>query len=122
MGNVVKRVLLWDYPRASWQYDLIVAVILLFIFGIPRAWFHDQPRIPQSHEVALLPSANGASVFWLEPELLADVAENAPDRARVARVAGILKVKTGREQKVTRVDPVYNSDHELTGYMAVAKP
>ena len=29
------RFLLWDYPRASWQYDIIVAIILAFIFLTP---------------------------------------------------------------------------------------
>ncbi len=122
MWKHLKRVILWDYPRASWQYDIMVAVIVVFIFATPRSWFHDQPRIPQSHEVALLPSPKGTSVFWLEPELVATIPANAPEAIRNAQVAEILKSKTGREQSVTRVDAVYNSEHELTGYMAVAKP
>ena len=122
MLSGVKRVLLWDYPRASWQYDIMVAVILAFVFATPRSWFHDQPRIPQSHEVALLPSPKGTRVFWLEPELLASLAHDAPDRQLYARVTEILKNKTGHDQSLLRVDRVYNSEHELTGYMAAAKP
>ena len=30
---MLKRFILWDVPRASWQYDVIVAVILA-ILGI----------------------------------------------------------------------------------------
>jgi hypothetical protein len=26
------RFLFWDYPRASWQYDVMVALILAFFF------------------------------------------------------------------------------------------
>ena len=33
---MLKRFILWDFPRASWQYDVIVAVILAFIFLTPR--------------------------------------------------------------------------------------
>ena len=120
--NAVRRVILWDYPRASWQYDIMVAVVVAFIFLTPRDWFHDQARIPQSHEVALLPSARGSSVFWLEPEFIAGIPADLPQRKRLERVGDLLKSKTGREQAVTRLDPVYNSEHELTGYMAVAKP
>jgi hypothetical protein len=120
--NGLKRVILWDFPRASWQYDIMVAAIILFVFATPRSWFHDQPRIPQSHEVALLPSPKGTSVFWLEPELISSLPHDAPDSVLYARVNEILKSKTGHEQSLIRVDRVYNSEHELTGYMAAAKP
>src|SRR5438309_1891400 len=45
---MLKRFILWDFPRASWQYDLIVALILAFIFLTPRDLFRDQPRIPHA--------------------------------------------------------------------------
>src|SRR5262245_11323860 len=32
---MIKRLLLWDFARASWQYDLIVLAILAFIFLTP---------------------------------------------------------------------------------------
>ena len=41
-----KRFILWDYARASWQYDVMVGIILAFIFLTPRDWFRDQPRVP----------------------------------------------------------------------------
>ena len=46
MTGGLKRFILWDYPRASWQYDVMVGVILAFIFLTPRSWFRDQPRTP----------------------------------------------------------------------------
>jgi hypothetical protein len=119
MWNGLKRIILWDYPRASWQYDIIVAAIVAFVFLAPRDWFRDQPRVPESHEVALL---HGNSVLWIEPQLLASVPPDAPDSVRIARLSEILKKKTGRKQEITRLDAVYDSEHELTGYMAVAKP
>ena len=39
---MLKRFILWDYPRASWQYDVMVGIILAFIFLTPREWFRDQ--------------------------------------------------------------------------------
>ena len=32
--NGLKRFVLWDYARATWQYDVMVAIILAFIFLI----------------------------------------------------------------------------------------
>ena len=36
---MLKRFIFWDYPRASRPYDLIVGVILAFIFLTPQSWF-----------------------------------------------------------------------------------
>ena len=40
----MKRFLLWDFPRGVWQYDVMVALILAFIFLTPREIFRDYPR------------------------------------------------------------------------------
>ena len=37
----MKRFLLWDYPRASWQYDVMVIAILAFIWLTPPDWLRD---------------------------------------------------------------------------------
>ncbi len=122
MWSPLRRVILWDFPRASWQYDIMVAAIVAFIFLTPREWFHDQPKAPHSHEVALLPSQRGMSVFWLAPALISQVPDSASEAERLAKVSAILKTETGKSQSVTRLDPIYNAERELTGYMAVAKP
>jgi hypothetical protein len=42
---VISRAIFWSYERGSWQYDIIVAVILAFIFLTPASWFHDRPHL-----------------------------------------------------------------------------
>lgn len=37
--SMLGRVLFWRYPRGGWQYDLLCAVILVFIFMTPRSVF-----------------------------------------------------------------------------------
>lgn len=109
----LKRVLLWDFPRASWQYDVIVGVILLFIFLTPRGWFRDQPRTPQSSAISLLPGS-----YWLEPALLSDVAEDQ----QKARAASILQARYKKRQTVTQLQPIYNSERELQGFIVFTRP
>ena len=43
-GAILKRTLFWSYERGTWQYDVAVAVILIFVF-LPRGWFHDEPVV-----------------------------------------------------------------------------
>ncbi len=109
---------MWDYRRASWQYDVMVALILIFLFATPRAWFRDQPKVPHVAEVASLPAGKGGQVFWIEAALVKPDTESG----RLAEVAAVLKNRTGKEQTVTRVEPVYDSEKELKGYMAFARP
>lgn len=116
---MLKRFILWDYPRASWQYDVMVGIILAFIFLTPREWFRDQPRIPQASSIAMLPSDHGSSVYWVDPQLLEDVAEGE----RIPRVTGILRDRTGNKRlEISRVQPVPDSEGEVLGYMAFARP
>ncbi len=114
----LRRFVLWDYTRATWQYDVMVAIILAFIFLTPRGWFRDQPRIPRASSVARLPANHGADVFWIEPQLL----EGVPEAQKPGRSKEILGVYTGKALNVVRLEAIYNSEEELTGYMVFARP
>ena len=115
---MLKRFILWDYPRASWPYDVMVGIILAFVFLTPRAWFRDQPRIPTVSSIALLPSEKGNSVFFVNSELLTGVS----DQERSAKLTEILQARTAnRRLVVIRVEPVLDSEGELEGYMAFAR-
>ena len=86
----------------------MVALILIFLFATPREWFRDQPKVPHVAEV----------VFWIESALVTPIPENA----RLTELSAVLKTRTGKNQTVTRIEPVYDSEKELKGYMAFAKP
>lgn len=114
----VKRFILWDFSRGSWQYDVMVAVILAFIFLTPRGWFRDQARIFSASNIAMLPAEAGNNVFWIEPELLA----KTPEPQRLSRISDMLKSRTGKNQVVMRVETVFDSDKDVKGYMAFTRP
>jgi hypothetical protein len=48
-GRFFVRSIFWTYERGSWQYDIICAVILAFIFLTPASWFHDRPTLGLTH-------------------------------------------------------------------------
>jgi hypothetical protein len=45
LGTILKRTFLWSYERGTWQYDVAVVVILIFVLLTPRSWFHDLPQV-----------------------------------------------------------------------------
>ncbi len=61
-GQTLKGYFWWTYPRGSVHYDVMVTVILAFIFITPL-WvsFRDKPtlRPPHQTEVVVQPEGNG---------------------------------------------------------------
>lgn len=47
LGRKLASFIWWSYPRGSLEYDIMVGVILAFIFLAPKTCFHHKP--PQAH-------------------------------------------------------------------------
>jgi len=113
--NVLKRVIFWDFPRASWQYDVIVVVILAFIFLTPRELFRDQPK-PRS--IVMVPNDSpGMADFYLEPKLLIEAREDE----RFQKAATLLETRDGKKFQLYRLTPLYGPENDLKGFMAHTK-
>jgi len=111
-GSIGKRLVFWDFPRASWQYDLVVALILLFLFATPRDWFHDQPK---ASSIVLMSSAHGANRVFIATDLL----EATPEQQRTARAERLIRDRTGKTWHVVRVEPIRDeAEQEIKGFIA----
>ena len=111
-SSVGKRLLFWEFQRASWQYDVVVALILLFIFAVPREWFHDQPK---AASVVLLSSVRGANRVFISADLLSNVAEGK----RAQQATDLIRHRTGKAWRVDRVEPIKDdADGDTKGYIA----
>ena len=116
----IKRVLLWDYARATWQYDVMVLAIVVFVFFTPRTFFRDRPRVPYSSQVAVLPASDGRNMFWINPELMNELPGNLSEARRLQKISDRLSERTGKKQVITHIEPIFDSEQEIKGYMAVA--
>ena len=68
IGQILSRTFFWSYERGTWQYDVAVVLILIFVLLTPRAWFRDQP-----FGIAVLtPAADGIARITLfgDPSLV----------------------------------------------------
>lgn len=110
----MRSLLFWEFPRASWQYDIVVVLILAFIFFTPREIFRDYPRAAQ---VVQVPTENGAQVFWIEPTLLPS--ESSLHKQTAEK---LIRSRTGKAIQVHRVEPMTNAEQDVMGYMAYARP
>ena len=42
---MLKDIILWKYERASWQWDVLCLLILVFIFLTPKPWFEKREKL-----------------------------------------------------------------------------
>jgi hypothetical protein len=107
-----RRLIFWDFPRGSWQYDLVVALILIFIFATPREIFRDQPK---ASSVVLLSSEHGFGRVFIEADLL----RNLDEASRIEKSQELIRQRTGKQSKVARVEPILDStESEIKGFIA----
>ena len=74
LGQIFSRTFFWSYERGTWQYDLAVILILVFVLLTPRVWFRDQPQvgIPAAPGQVLLVSQDGKQeVYRVDARILA---------------------------------------------------
>jgi len=111
-----RRLVFWDFARASWQYDVVVALILLFVFATPRDWFHDQPK---ASSIILMSSLHGSNRIFIATELLSDV----PDTERAHAAASLIRQRTGKSWHVVRIEPIRDeAEQEIKGFIAYTAP
>ena len=107
---MLTRFVLWDFKRGSWQYDVMCALILGFVFWTPRDLFHDQPR---PANVQMLPGDS----FWIAPELL----DGVPSQDLIPRASALVNSRFKTRPTITRVEQILDEEKDVKGYMAYAR-
>lgn len=110
----MRRWIFWEFSRGSWQYDVIVAILLAFIFLTPREWFRDQPR---ASSVSMVPAADGTRVFYIDPLSLSSVA----DAQRQQEASRLIRAEYKERWEIVRLETLYDAENEVKGFLAYAK-
>jgi hypothetical protein len=71
--RTIRGYILWSYERGSLHYDVMVTLILLFVFVSPY-WinFKDKPieRVPHQTGVVIQPDGKGGFIYQIEASAL----------------------------------------------------
>jgi hypothetical protein len=102
--RTIRDYILWSYERGTIQYDVMVTLILLFVFLSP-VWinFKDKPveRNPHSAGVTINSDGNGGLIYQIE-----GAAVTAQDDVAVrGELLKIIEPISG-EVNITKVEPV----------------
>ena len=86
--RTIRDFILWSYERGTLQYDVMVTLILLFVFFSPY-WinFHDKPveRNPHPSGVVVTPEIGGGFIYQIEGAAISS-ADDATVRQQLLRI------------------------------------
>jgi hypothetical protein len=118
----IRRSVFWSYERGSWQYDIIVAAILAFIFLTPRSWFQRDPNLGMvdlRHVQGVVEIAHNKAqhTYVVDARLVQSRAPLQPAEA----AHQILQERLGRPYHVVSVEPVRDQDGVTLSYKVVVE-
>jgi hypothetical protein len=104
--KLLKSYLFWTYQRGTFHYDVMVTLILLFLFVSPRFInFHDRPEEPTSrgHGVLVHAGPDGRFTFEVGTDQVPETAKDDKLRAEleesIGPVAGRVSIERWQAQK-----------------------
>jgi hypothetical protein len=105
----------------TWQYDVMVALIVAFVLLTPRHWFHDQPRPVVSIQLISQDFGSRTSTYRLDPNALAKARRAGsvtPEMQRRAHdmLSNSVSSLKGSSFQVVRVDPKLANDGSVAYY------
>jgi hypothetical protein len=117
------RAVFWSYERGSWQYDIICAVILAFIFLTPRTWFRDRPTLELTdlrHRQGVIEIGHNGEEwrYLVDARLVESMGPLKPEDA----VLSILESRLNRSLTLKSLEPVRNKNGVVLGFTAVVSP
>ena len=112
--KTIRGYIWWTYPRGSLHYDVMVTLILLFIFLSPR-WinFNDKPAERTPHQTGVVVIPDGQSGFIYRIEASAVKAQSEADMPE--EFLHVIEPIAG-EAQVTRYEPVLDTSGRTIAY------
>jgi hypothetical protein len=120
--TILARTFFWSYERGTWQYDLAVILILVFVLGTPPRWFHDEPQVGMpttSGQVALVAGSDRAErqTYRVDARVLAPP-EQTPalqNDLHNALKRALPDLRNGRFS-ITKIEAVRDEDGTVIAY------
>jgi hypothetical protein len=111
--RTVKKLFFWGYARNTWQYDVLCALILAFIFLTPHGWF-DSGLPLKSNTISGEPAAGSGHQRPFASKVILAVADNAQAQMAQDDLKNHLRTVTGRaDLEVLGVEPKRDSSGKI---------
>ncbi|MGC1905925.1 MAG: hypothetical protein WA715_19050 [Candidatus Acidiferrum sp.] len=120
--TILARTFFWSYERGTWQYDLAVIVILIFVLATPPRWFHDEPQVGLPSNAAQVELVAGTEkdsqqTYRIDARVLAPPEQTPALQSDLhnALKRALPKLRDGRFS-ILKIDPVRDEDGNVIAY------
>lgn len=119
LWRTIRGYILWSYERGTIQYDVMVTLILLFVFLSPyKIDFNDKPIDRNPHPTGVTVVSDGGTGFVFEIE--ASAVRGKDDVEIRKELLGIIEPIAG-EMSITQYKPVLDGKGNVTSYKVWAQ-
>ena len=111
LGQTIKSYILWTHPRGGLHYDVMVTIILAFIFLTPRNIFKDSPNYLRLHPNEVVVRSDGTGAFVYEMSASGVASDSDTQQAlkkALDQIAGNVEI--------TRYEPLRDNSGKINGY------
>jgi len=115
IGSTIRSYIWWSHERGSFHYDVMVTLILLFLFVTPYfVDFHDRPaeRAPRNAWVTVRPDADGSGFVYL---IDANSVTGTDDASTRASLMHVIEPIAG-EVVISKYEKAYDTKGALNSY------
>jgi len=115
--RTIRDYIFWSYERGTIQYDVMVTIILLFVFLSPRLInFKDKPVEHNPHRtgVAVVPDGQGGLIYQIEAAAVGQ-AVGSDDSVIRGELLQIIEPISG-EVSITKVEAVRDGSGRILSY------
>ena len=115
--RTIRDYIFWSYERGTIQYDVMVTLILLFVFLSPRLInFKDKPVEHNPHRtgVAVVPDGQGGLIYQIEATAVGPAVGNDDSVIR-GELLQIIEPISG-EVSITKVEAVRDGSGRILSY------
>ncbi len=118
LGQILSRTFFWSYERGTWQYDVAVILILVFVF-LPRNWFHDQqeagtPAAPG--QVLFISGEGNRQIYRVDARILAPPTKLALQNDLHNTLRDALPELHNGRFSIARIEPVRDDQGAVIAY------
>ena len=117
--RTIRSYVLWQHERGTLHYDIMVTLILIFVFFSPRAInFNDKPRLMNPHPTGVVVTSDGGGglVYQIDGSAVTPGDENTV-RSELLRV---IEPISG-EVSILRYEPISDRKGNVQGYRVWVK-
>lgn len=113
--RTIKKLFFWGYARNTWQYDVLCALILAFIFLTPKSWFDTGMALKSR------PGGEPARVTEhqkpVASKVILTVADNFPAQMAQNEIESQVRSLTGRaDTEVLNAEPKRDKSGKIVAY------